>query len=192
MPYVPSVSIKEGNTEKFYDIFSMLLKDRIIMVGEEIAAPMAQIIVAELLYLDAQDSTKPIYMYINSPGGSIIDGLSIIDTMNIIKAPVYTYVTGMAASMGSVIFANGEKGHRCMLPNAQVMLHQASTQTGGNIQDIKISLKHTEKLNDLLLNMLADLCGKTYDEIQLATIRDNWMDAKQSVDFGIADMIQSK
>lgn len=186
--YVPTVSVKENNTEKYYDVFSMLLKNRIIMIGQEITSDLAQIVVSELLYLDSV-STDPIHMYINSPGGSVIDGLSIVDTMDVIKSPVYTYTTGLAASMGSVLFSKGEKGHRYILPHASVMLHQASAGMKGNVQDMKISYQQTEKMNEMVLTILAESCGKTLEELKDLTIRDLWLDANQSIEFGIADEI---
>lgn len=193
MVYIPTVSVKENNTEKYYDIYSMLLKDRIIMIGEEITDPLAQVVISELLYLDSQNNEAPIHIYLNTPGGSVNAGLSIVDTMNLVKAPVYTYVTGMAASMGSVIFGAGEKGFRRMLPHSRVMLHQASSGYQGNIQDMEISLEQTHKLNNLLLEMLGDFSGgKTLEEMKQVTQRDYWMTAEESVKFGIADDILGK
>ena len=187
--FVPTVVVKDKGTEKAYDIFSMLLKERIIMINDEITDSLAGIVTAELLYLDSLNH-EPIYIYINTPGGSVNAGLSIIDMMNYISSPVSTIVTGTAASMGSVIFASGEKGMRYMQPHSRIMLHQASSGFNGNVQDTRISFEQTEKLNKLLLTMLGELSGgKTLEEMEAYTIRDKWMDAEESIEFQIADKI---
>lgn len=187
--FVPTVVVKDKGTEKAYDIFSMLLKERIIMINDEITDSLAGIVTAELLYLDSLNH-EPIYIYINTPGGSVNAGLSIIDMMNYITSPVSTIVTGTAASMGSVIFASGEKGMRYMQPHSRIMLHQASSGFSGNVQDTRISFEQTEKLNKLLLKMLGELSGgKTLEEMEAYTIRDKWMDAEESIEFQIADKI---
>ena len=193
MNLVPSVIVRDNGSEKAYDIFSMLLKDRNIVIGDEITDDLASVVIAELLYLEAENPEEPIYLYINTPGGSCSAGLSIIDTMNFIKCPVYTFVTGTAASMGSVIFASGEKGHRLMLPHAKVMLHQVSFGAQGNIQDNVISYEEGVKINDTLMTMLGELSGgKSMEEIKKLTVRDLWLTAEESVEFGIADKVVTK
>ena len=193
MNLVPSVIVRDNGSEKAYDIFSMLLKDRNIVIGDEITDDLASVVIAELLYLEAENPEEPIYLYINTPGGSCSAGLSIIDTMNFIKCPVYTFVTGTAESMGSVIFASGEKGHRLMLPHAKVMLHQVSFGAQGNIQDNVISYEEGVKINDTLMTMLGELSGgKSMEEIKKLTVRDLWLTAEESVEFGIADKVVTK
>jgi ATP-dependent Clp protease protease subunit len=181
----------DGNT-LHQDIYSRLLKDRIIMIDGEIEPHMASVVVAELLYLQAEDPTAPINMYIASPGGSCNAGLSIISTMNLITNPVYVTAHGCIASMGSVITSAGEKGHRYILPYTRVMLHQASSGGSGNVQDLRISLKETEDINEILLKILADNCGKTYEEMKKETERDHWLSDEEAVKFGLVDEILTK
>lgn len=186
---IPFVIENEGKNERSYDLYSRLLKDRIIMIDQDIEPRMAGIIVAELLYLQSESETEPIQMYISSPGGWVSAGYSICSTMNLIKPPVYVTAHGSVASMASVILSNGEKGHRYILPNTRVMLHQVSSGTDGNIQDMRVSLRETERYNKLLMQTLANNCGKTIEEIENATIRDYWMDENEALNFGIVDKI---
>ena len=181
----------DGNT-LHQDIYSRLLKDRIIMIDGEIEPHMASVVVAELLYLQSEDETAPIQIYISSPGGYCSAGLSIIATMHQVKCPVYVTAHGEIASMASVITSAGEKGHRYILPYTRVMLHQASAGTQGNIQDMRVSLAETERVNSLLVKMLADNCGKTEDEMLKATQRDFWLSDEEAVKFGIVDEILKK
>ena len=181
----------DGNTIH-QDIYSRLLKDRIIMIDGEIEPHMASIVVSELLYLQSEDESAPINIYISSPGGYCSAGLSIIDTMNAVKPPVYVTAHGEIASMASVITACGEKGHRMVLPHTRVMLHQASAGTQGNIQDMIVSLEETKRVNDMLLDILAEKCGKTVDEMKAATQRDFWLSAEDAVKFGVVDGIVGK
>jgi ATP-dependent Clp protease protease subunit len=177
---------------EYKDIGTILLENRIINVVGEVNELMAYQICSALLVLDEQDNKKPIQMFINSPGGHVADGLAIIDTMNFIKAPIYTYVTGMAASMGAAILSAGKKGHRYALPNSSVMLHQVSSGTQGNIQDQRVSLAFSEKLNAKLMKMIAENCGKTREQLEEDTRRDLWMFADEAKAYGIVDEVVTK
>lgn len=187
---VPMVVTREGNNERAMDIYSLMLKKRIIHVNGGINQDMGQIITASLLYLDAEANDQPIQMYINSPGGSVHAGLAIIDTMNLVKSPVHTLCMGMAASMGAAILAAGEKGHRNVLPNATVMIHSVSAGNQGTIHDMNRSMEHTSNLQKLMIQQLANNCGKTFDEVWNDTTRDYYMIGQQAVDYGIVDGIQ--
>jgi ATP-dependent Clp protease protease subunit len=189
---IPMVVTKDSEGERSYDIYSRLLKDRIIMINGEIEPYMASVVVAELLYLQSEDENSPINLYISSPGGYCSAGMSIIDTMNVIKPPVYVTAHGSIASMASVITSCGEKGHRYILPGTRVMLHQASSGASGNIQDMEISLKETIAVNEALLEILAKNCGKTVEEMKKYTLRDYWLGAKEAKEFGLVDEILCK
>lgn len=187
---IPMVVTRDADGERSYDIYSRLLKDRIIMIDGEIEPHMASIVVAELLYLQSEDENAPINIYISSPGGYCSAGLSIIDTMKLIKPPIHVTAHGEIASMASVITSCGDK--RYILPNARVMLHQASAGTHGNVQDMIISLEETKRINEILLNMLAKNCNKSIDEMRASTQRDFWLSAEEAVKFGIVDEILNK
>ena len=189
---VPTVLDKSQNVERAYDIFSKLLKDRIIMVTGEVREDMASIIVAQLLYLQSIDSKKPIHMYINSPGGSVVDGLSIIDTMNYISAPVYTYCMGMCASMGAMILSQGEKGYRYCLPNGEVMIHQPLGGASGQATDMEIATRRILKMKENLLKMLAKACDKDFDKVREDCERDYFLEAEEAVEYGIVDKVLKK
>lgn len=189
---IPIVVTRDGNGERSYDIYSRLLKDRIIMIDGEIEPHMASIVVAELLYLQSEDASAPINIYISSPGGYCSAGMSIIDTMNLVKPPVYVTAHGSIASMASVITSCGDKGHRYILPGTRVMLHQASSGTSGNVQDMEIALKETLAVNKALLEILAKNCGKTVDEMKQFMQRDYWLSANEAKDFGLVDSIIEK
>lgn len=186
---IPTVIEKDGNREKAYDIYSRLLIDRIVFISGEVEDRMANAICAQLLFLQSQDSRKPIHCYINSPGGVVTAGLAIYDTMKYISCPVYTYCMGQAASMGAVLLAAGEKGKRFSLPNARIMIHQPSGGAEGKISDIEISYKESQRLKDILNKMLADSCGKTMKEMEKATDRDNFMSAEEAKKFGLIDKV---
>lgn len=173
------------------DVFSRLLMDRIIFVKGEVESTMADIITAQLLWLD-QQSNKPINLYINSPGGSVIDGLEIIDSMNFINASVSTTCLGMAASMGAVILSCGEKGKRFALPHSRVMIHQVSGGMRGCYSDLRIELEQTERCKKDIYKILASNIGKTYDEIETLCDRNNWFIGEEAVDLGIVDEIITK
>jgi len=188
--YVPVVVTREsdGNTTH-QDLYSRLLKDRIIMIDGEIEPHMASIVVAELLYLQSEDAEAPIQLYISSPGGVVSAGLSIVDTMRLVSCPVHVTVHGTVASMASVIASCGEKGHRYILPNARVMLHQASSGNEGNVQDMRVAMAETERINTKIIEMLAENCGKDEVQVRKDTERDNWMDATQAVEYGVVDQV---
>ena len=190
----PGVIEQTANGRENYDLPSRLLKDRIILVQGEIEDSMATSIVAQLLFLEAQDPTKEISMYINSPGGSVTAGLSITDTMNFIKAPVTTIVMGLAASMGTIIAASGEKGHRFMLPNAEYLIHQPMGGAAGGTQqtDMAIIAEQLTKTRAKLNKILADASGKDLMVIGRDTERDNWMSAEETLEYGFIDGILTK
>jgi len=192
MTLIPTVIEKEAGRERAYDIYSRLLKDRIIFVNGEVRENMATNIVAQLLFLASENSTKDIQMYIHSPGGCVISGLQIIDTMNLIKPDVSTIVTGMAASMGAAILSSGTKGKRLSLPHAQIMCHKVSAGNRGHIEDMRKAFEHTDKLNTLLGKMIASNCGMDYDKYMKEVDRDLWIDSEEALEFGIIDGILKK
>lgn len=190
----PGVIEQTANGRESYDLPSRLLKDRIILVQGEVEDSMATSIVAQLLFLEAQDPTKEISMYINSPGGSVTAGLSITDTMNFIKAPVTTIVMGLAASMGTIIASSGEKGHRFMLPNAEYLIHQPMGGAVGGTQqtDMAIIADQLTKTRAKLNKILADASDKDLETIAHDTERGNWMSAEETLAYGFIDGILSK
>ncbi len=192
MSIIPFVVERDGNRERSYDIYSRLLKERIIFVGEPITGPIANVIVAQLLFLEAQDAEKDINMYISSPGGIISSGLAVYDTMQLIKPPVATYCMGSASSMAAVLLAAGTGGKRNILPNARVMIHQPMGGTQGQASDIEIQAKEILKIRVLLNKILAQHTGQTLKKIEKDTDRNFWMDAQQAVDYGIVDNILSR
>ncbi len=189
---IPTVLEKTAGGERAYDIYSRLLKERIVFLHDEVNHQTASIVIAQLLFLEAEDPKKPIKLYINSPGGSIQSGLAIIDTMNIIKPDVETYCTGMAASMGAMILSQGAKGKRFILPNAEVMIHQPLTGVEGQASDIEISAKHILKLKSVLYEMLSKATGKDVKQIEKDSDRDYWMGAEEAKKYGIIDEIVGK
>lgn len=186
---IPVVIENDGKGERSFDIYSRLLRDRIIFVNGEVEENMAATIVAELLFLDSEDKEKPIHMYIQSPGGACTAGLAIIDTMNLISAPIYTYCVGMSASMGAMIFSQGEKGHRYMLENAECMIHQPLGGAKGQCTDIQIAAQNIQKTKKRLYTMLSKATGKTYKTIEKDCERDFWMNAEETVEYGLADAV---
>ena len=192
MPLIPTVIEKEGQIERAYDIYSRLLKDRIIFLGEAIDNHTANIVIAQLLFLDAENSDKDIKFYINSPGGSVSAGLAIYDTMQYIKSPVSTICIGMAASMASVLLAAGEPGKRFALPNSEVMSHQVMGGTEGQASDIKIHANHILKTKDRLNKIIATHTGKKADIVEKDSDRDYYMSAEESKAYGIIDKIIKK
>ena len=188
MNIVPTVIEKSSNKEYAYDLYSRLLKDRIIFLSGEINDNLASIIVSELLYLDAQNHDD-IFLYINSPGGSVSSGLAIYDTMNYIKSDVRTIVIGIAASMGAFLLSSGTKGKRCALPNAEIMIHQVLGGAQGQATDIKIHTEHILKLKKKLNLILADNTGKSVNKITKDCERDNFMSAKEALKYGLIDEI---
>ncbi|WEV45026.1 ATP-dependent Clp protease proteolytic subunit [Streptococcaceae bacterium ESL0687] len=191
MNLVPTVIEQSSRGERAYDIYSRLLKDRIIMLTGEVEDNMANSIIAQLLFLDAQDSTKDIYLYVNTPGGSVSAGLAIVDTMNFIKSDVQTIVMGMAASMGTIIASSGTKGKRFMLPHAEYMIHQPMGGTGGGTQqtDMAIAAEHLLKTRNTLEKILAENSGQPIERVNKDAERDNWMSAQETLDYGFIDQI---
>ncbi len=189
---VPYVVEQTSRGERSYDIFSRLLNDRIIFLSEEVNSASAAVIVAQLLYLEAQDPDKDIQFYINSPGGSITDGMAIYDTMQYIKPDVSTICIGMAASMGAFLLSSGAKGKRLVLPNAEVMIHQPLGGTKGQATDIQIHAERIIKMREDLNRIMAENTGKTLDEVAKATERDNFMTAQEALAFGLVDRIITK
>ena len=189
MPYIPTVKDRTPRGERYFDLFSKLLGDRVVMITEPIDDHMMGVIVSQLLYLEAEDSEEPIHMYISSPGGSVMAGLAILDTMQLIEAPVYTYAMGMVASMAAVLFACGEPGHRYILPNAEVMIHQPLGGASGQASDIEIQANHIIKLKQRLYKILSRATGKPVKTIEKESDRDNYFEAADAVKFGLADTI---
>ena len=186
---VPTVIEQTARGERAYDIYSRLLKDRIIMLSGEVNDQMANSIIAQLLFLDAQDNTKDIYMYINSPGGVITSGMAIVDTMNFIKSPVSTIATGMAASMASIILAEGEKGKRFALPHATVLIHQPLGGAQGQATEIQIAAEEIPKTRKMINELLAKDSGQDIETIKRDTERDHYMTAQEAKDYGLIDDI---
>ena len=189
---VPYVIEQTSKGERSYDIFSRLLKDRIIFLSEDVNHVTASLVVAQLLFLESEDPDKEIYLYINSPGGSITDGMAIVDTMNYIKCPVSTICVGMAASMGAVLLASGEKGKRYALPNAEILIHQPLIGGGGlsgQTTEIKIHADHMVRTRDKLNKLLSERTGQDIATIERDTERDNYLTAEQALNYGLIDEI---
>ena len=189
MATIPYVIEQNSRGERSYDLYSRLLKDRIIFLGEEVNETTAQIVIAELLFLESQDPSKDIHLYINSPGGMVTAGLGIYDTMQYIKCDVSTICVGMAASMGAFLLAGGTKGKRFALPNAEIMIHQPSGGSQGQATEIEIAAKHILQIREKLNHMLAENTGKDYETICADTERDNWMTAQEAKDYDLIDMV---
>ena len=192
MVLVPTVIERSNNGERVYDIYSRLLKDRIIMLSEDVNPASANVIIAEMLFLESEDPDKEIHFYINSPGGSIVDGMAIVDTMNYIKCPVSTICVGMAASMGSVLLACGEKGKRFATPNSEVLIHQpliGGHGLSGQTTDIKIHTDHLVKTRDKMNKILSERTGQPIEKIMADTERDNYMTAEEALKYGLIDGI---
>ena len=189
MSLVPYVIEQTSRGERSYDIYSRLLKDRIIFLGEEVNDTTASLVVAQMLFLEAEDPDKDIHFYINSPGGSISAGLAIYDTMRYIKCDVSTICIGMAASMGAFLLAGGTKGKRMALPNAEIMIHQPLGGAQGQATEIEIAAKHILATKEKMNRMLAENCGKTYEEIANDTERDNWKSAEEALAYGLIDKV---
>jgi ATP-dependent Clp protease protease subunit len=186
---VPTVVEKSYDGERAFDIYSRLLKDRIVFLGEEVNEHTANLIVAQLLFLAGEDSKKDIMFYINSPGGSVYDGMAIYDTMQYIKPDVQTIGIGLQASMGAFLLSSGTKGKRYVLPNSRVMIHQPSSGTKGKVTDQEISLRESIRVKKLLNEILAKNTGQKIGKIEKDVDRDFWMDAKEAINYGLADKI---
>jgi ATP-dependent Clp protease protease subunit len=192
MSYIPYVVEQTGRGERSYDIYSRLLKDRIIMLSGEINDAVASSIVAQLLFLEAQDPDKDIYFYINSPGGVITSGFSIFDTMNYIKPDIVTICIGQAASMGAFLLASGTEGKRYALPNSRIMIHQPLGGAQGQATDILIQAEEIKRLKDTLNAILAEKTGKKIKQIEKDTDRDNFMSSEEAVKYGLIDQVLTK
>ena len=189
MSFIPYVVEQTSRGERSFDIFSRLLNDRIIFLSEEVNDTTASLIVAQLLYLEAQDPDKDIQFYINSPGGSVTAGMAIYDTMKYIKCDVATICVGMAASMGAFLLSAGTKGKRMALPNAEIMIHQPSAGTQGQITDMAIHMKRLETIKARMNAILAENTGKSVEEVTAACERDNFMTAQEALSFGLVDRV---
>ena len=189
MSLVPYVVEQTNRGERSYDIFSRLLNDRIIFLGEEVNATTAGLVVAQLLYLEAQDPDKDIQLYINSPGGSITDGMAIYDTMQYVKCDVSTICMGMGASMAAFLLSSGAKGKRLALPNAEIMIHQPSAGTKGQITDMAIHLRRLEIIKKRMNHILADNTGQSVETVTADCERDNFMTAEEAKEYGIIDKV---
>ena len=189
---VPTVIESTNRGERAYDIYSRLLKERIVILSEEVNYVTASLITAQLLFLEAEDPEKDIQFYINSPGGSVSDGLMIFDTMQHIKPDVQTICMGMAASMGAFLLAAGTKGKRFILPNAEVMIHQPSGGAQGQTTDIQIAAQHIQRTKDRLNRILSEKTGQPIEKVTIDTDRDNWMSSEEATAYGIVDQIMEK
>ena len=194
---VPYVVEQTSKGERSYDIFSRLLKDRIIFLGEDVNATSASLVIAQLLFLESEDPDKEIFLYINSPGGSITDGMGIVDTMNYIKCPVTTICVGLAASFGAVLLANGEKGKRFATPNSEILIHQPliGGQGGGisgQATEIKIHADHMIRTREKLNKLLSEKTGQPIERIEQDTERDHYMTAQEALEYGLIDGIMDK
>ena len=192
MSYIPYVVEQTGRGERSYDIYSRLLKDRIIMLSGEVNDQVASTVVAQLLFLEAQDPDKDIYFYINSPGGVITAGLSMYDTMNYIKPDIVTICMGQAASMGAFLLSSGTPGKRYALPNARIMIHQPSGGAQGQSTDIQIQAEEIQRLKDSLNEIMANNCGKKAKQLEKDTERDNFMSSAEAVEYGLIDKVLAK
>ena len=192
MSLVPYVVEQTSHGERSYDIFSRLLKDRIIILGEEVNDVTAGLVVSQMLFLEAEDPDKDINLYIMSPGGSVTAGMAIYDTMQFIKCDVSTICMGMAASMGAFLLAGGTKGKRLALPNAEIMIHQPSGGAQGQATEIEIAAEHIIRTKEKLNRILAENTGQPYERVKADTERDNWMTAQQALEYGIIDQVVDK
>ncbi len=192
MAYIPYVVEQSNHGERSYDIFSRLLNDRIILLHDQVNSATASVVVAELLYLEGQDPDKDIYLYINSPGGSVSDGMAIYDTMQYIKCDVSTICTGMAASMGSILLCGGTQGKRSILPHSKVMIHQPLGGVSGQASDILIEAKEIEKCREDLYRILSNNCNQPYDKVFADADRNYWMTADEALEYGMVDNIIKK
>ena len=192
MSFVPYVIEQTSRGERSYDIYSRLLNDRIIFLGEEVTDVSANLIVAQLLFLESEDPGKDIHMYINSPGGSVSAGLAIYDTMQYIKCDVSTICIGLAASMGAFLLAGGTKGKRKALPNAEILIHQPLGGAQGQATEIEIAARHIIRTKERMNRLLAQNTGKSYEDLVKDTDRDNWMTAQEAVEYGLIDSVVEK
>ena len=186
---IPMVVDRTDNGERSFDIYSRLLEDRVVFLSGEITDEVANLVVAQLIYLESKDPTKDISLYINSPGGSVSAGLAIYDTMRYIRCDVSTICIGMAASMGALLLSSGAKGKRYALPNSEIMIHQPLGGAQGQASDIKIAAEHILKTKEKLTRILAENSGKPFEEVEKDTDRDNFLSAKEALDYGLIDKV---
>lgn len=191
MPYIPVVTETVGNIERSYDIFSRLLRDRVVLLSDEITDTTASLVVAQLLFLEAQDPEKDIHLYINSPGGSVSAGMAILDCMNYIRCDVSTICIGSAASMGALLLAAGAPGKRYSLPNSEIMIHQVLGGARGQASDIQIQAEHLQRVKERVNKILAGCTGKPVEQIAADTDRDNFMSAEEALNYGLIDKVIS-
>ncbi len=189
MSLVPYVIEQTSRGERSYDIYSRLLKERIVFLGEEVNDTTANLIVAQMMFLEAEDPEKDIHFYINSPGGSVTDGFAIYDTMHYVKCDVATYCIGMAASMGAFLLAGGAKGKRFVLPNSEIMIHQPSGGAKGQATEIEIVAKQILRTKEKLNKILSENTGQPLEKVAADTERDNWMSAEEALEYGLVDKI---
>ena len=189
MALVPTVIETTNRGERAYDIYSRLLKERVIFLGDEVNDVTASLVVAQLLFLESEDSNKDINLYINSPGGSVTAGMAIYDTMNYIKCDVSTICVGMAASMGAFLLSGGAKGKRFALPNSEIMIHQPLGGTQGQATDMEIEVEHMLRIKKNLISIMAENCGKEYDTVHADCERNNWMTAAEAMEYGLIDKV---
>ncbi len=189
MALVPTVIETTNRGERAYDIYSRLLKERIIFLGDEVNDVTASLVVAQLLFLESEDSNKDINLYINSPGGSVTAGMAIYDTMNYIKCDVSTICVGMAASMGAFLLSGGAKGKRYALPNAEIMIHQPLGGAQGQATDMEIQVEHMLRIKKNLISIMSENTGKDYDTVYADCERDNWMTANEALEYGLIDKV---
>ncbi len=189
MALVPTVIETTNRGERAYDIYSRLLKERIIFLGDEVNDVTASLVVAQLLFLESEDSNKDINLYINSPGGSVTAGMAIYDTMNYIKCDVSTICVGMAASMGAFLLSGGAKGKRFALPNAEIMIHQPLGGAQGQATDMEIQVEHMLRIKKNLIKIMAENAGKDYETVYADCERDNWMTANEALEYGLIDKV---
>jgi ATP-dependent Clp protease protease subunit len=187
--FIPYVIEQTGTGERSYDIFSRLLKERIIFLGDKVTDASAELIVAQMLFLEGEDPDKDIQFYINSPGGSVSAGMAIYDTMHFVKCDVSTICVGMAASMGAFLLAGGTKGKRFALPNSEILIHQPLGGTEGQASDIAIQAAHMARIKERMNRILAENTGNSYEQLVKDTDRDNWMTAEQALEYGLIDHI---
>ncbi|MBQ9179467.1 MAG: ATP-dependent Clp endopeptidase proteolytic subunit ClpP [Firmicutes bacterium] len=192
MPLIPYVIEQRGMGERSYDIYSRLLKDRIIFIDEELTDHLASVVVAQILFLEAEDSEKDISIYINSPGGSVTAGMAIYDTLRYVKPEITTICVGLAASMGAFLLAAGEKGKRFALPNAEIMIHQPLGGTSGQAEDIRIHAEHILKIRDNMNRILSENTGQPLEVIEKDVDRDNFMSAAEAAEYGLIDKVLEK
>ena len=189
MPYMPVVTETVGNTERSYDIFSRLLRDRVVLLSDEINDTTASLVVAQLLFLEAQDPEKDIHLYINSPGGSVSAGMAILDCMNYVSCDVSTICIGSAASMGALLLAAGARGKRYSLPNSEIMIHQVLGGARGQASDIQIQAEHLLSVKERVNRILSGCTGKPVEQIAADTDRDNFMSAEEAMKYGLIDRV---